>query len=490
MNTAERWDVAVIGAGFGGLGAALSLARRGYRVVVLERLEYPGGCAGTFSRGGYRFEAGATLSSGLGEGQLFARWIREHALELTADRLDPVVDFRGPQGALKVPADREAFVEMLARGHANPRGVRAFFAEQRRCADAVWSVLDDPELLPPFSPRMLWTHLRRSPRYAALLPRLARPLARALRDHGLDRPGLLRSFLDASCQITLQCGVDEVEAPFAMATLDYYFRGTRHIRGGIGALAWALVKAIEKKGGELRFADPARGLERRGGAWYLETRRGALTASSVVANLLPKAIEKLLGSGTRRLRRLSKQVETGWGACVLYRVVRRPDDAGPEARHIQIIQDPGRPLIAGNHLFCSISGADETERAPAGQATMTVSTHLPMAKLSAERIQEVQDRMRVGLASWAPKWSAEVVHELPASPRTFERFTGRPGGYVGGVPRRAGLHNYRGLSPKAIADDLYLVGDSVFPGQSTLATALGGQRVAELIRRTRAPMDR
>jgi phytoene dehydrogenase-like protein len=52
---------------------------------------------------------------------------------------------------------------------------------------------------------------------------------------------------------------------------------------------------------------------------------------------------------------------------------------------------------------------------------------------------------------------------------------------VGGVPRRAGLHNYEGIWPAPVAPGLYLVGDSVFPGQSTLATAIGGQRVARRI---------
>jgi phytoene dehydrogenase-like protein len=67
---------------------------------------------------------------------------------------------------------------------------------------------------------------------------------------------------------------------------------------------------------------------------------------------------------------------------------------------------------------------------------------------------------------------------MTASPRTFERYTGRPGGLVGGVPRRAGLHNYAGAWPRPLAPGLWLVGDSVFPGQSTVATALGGLRTA------------
>ena len=50
-------DALVIGAGFGGLGAALRLAEGGARVALCETLKYPGGCASTFERGGHRYGA-------------------------------------------------------------------------------------------------------------------------------------------------------------------------------------------------------------------------------------------------------------------------------------------------------------------------------------------------------------------------------------------------------------------------------------------------
>jgi phytoene dehydrogenase-like protein len=46
------------------------------------------------------------------------------------------------------------------------------------------------------------------------------------------------------------------------------------------------------------------------------------------------------------------------------------------------------------------------------------------------------------------------------------------------MARTAGWHNYQGLFPRPISKGLYMVGDSVFPGQSTLATAVGGVRTA------------
>src|SRR5215475_14719506 len=51
----------VIGAGFGGLAAAIRLAARGYRVTVLEKLDAPGGRASVFRQDGFTFDAGPTI---------------------------------------------------------------------------------------------------------------------------------------------------------------------------------------------------------------------------------------------------------------------------------------------------------------------------------------------------------------------------------------------------------------------------------------------
>ena len=86
--------------------------------------------------------------------------------------------------------------------------------------------------------------------------------------------------------------------------------------------------------------------------------------------------------------------------------------------------------------------------------------------------------MRATLQARAPELVEDVVLTMPASPRTFERFTKRPLGRVGGVPRRVGIHHYLSITPMQAAKNFYLVGDSAFPGQSTLACALGGQRLS------------
>lgn len=492
MSVAERFDVAVIGAGFGGLGAALTLAEAGQCVVLFEALSYPGGCASTFSRGGYRFDAGATLLSGLAEGQLMRRWIDAYAPELELHRPDPVITLRSPELELAVPAERAAFIDALAALPGAPEArLRAFFDEQRRVADALWALFDEPDLLPPFGPGALLTHLRRSPRYLPLLRLVGRPLVAALRRHGLEGFAPLRQVLDAICQITVQTSAAQAEAPFAMGAMDYTFRGAGHVRGGVGALAWGLTRGVEALGGQLRLASRVRGLSREGDGWRVRARGGDVFARAVVANLLPQALAPLAGlQGHPRLQADARQVASGWGAAMLYL------GAGPgasdlrEAHHIELILDPSRPMIEGNHLFCSFSAVDEPGRAPPGHRAVTVSTHVPMRALlalpEAERgayIQRVQDRMRAGIAARLPRLAWATALELPASPRTFARFTRRPEGYVGGVPRVAGLQHYAGLVPRPVVPGLYVVGDSSFPGQSTLATAIGGVKTAQRLLR-------
>ncbi|NJO54722.1 MAG: phytoene desaturase [Bacteroidales bacterium] len=57
----RRPHAVIIGAGFGGLAAAVRLGVRGYRVTIIDRLDGPGGRGHAFQQDGYTFDAGPTI---------------------------------------------------------------------------------------------------------------------------------------------------------------------------------------------------------------------------------------------------------------------------------------------------------------------------------------------------------------------------------------------------------------------------------------------
>jgi len=487
----DCYDAIVIGTGFGGLGAAMGLVESGAKIALLEALNYPGGCASTFTRRGYAFEAGATLFSGFGEGQLMRRWIDTYGLPVDVDWLDPLIELRTPDWKLDISSNRDELVENFSKlpGASKPKLAR-FFEKQKNVADTLWALFDDPDLLPPITVRSLMTHVARSPKYLPLLGLMGKSMQKVVQQSGLQDFEPLRVYLDALCQITVQVPSDNAEAPFAMAATDYCFRGTGHVAGGIGVLTTALCDHIARSGSDVMFSTRAKSLEYSDKSWTVQTRNGPIRAPIVMANLLPQNMQKLLQAPSRdavkTLDAGAKRVQKGWGAAMMYLAVENDAIDSPSAHHYELVADPNKPFIAGNHIFCSVSDTRETHRAPDGQRTMTVSTHVPMSELlsypdeeKGEYIESIQNRMKETLSSLMPQVVEKTRFEMTASPRTFERFTRRAFGYVGGIPRRVGLQNYQGMFPRALMNGLYTVGDSGFPGQSTLATAIGGLRTAE-----------
>ena len=67
MTSPQDLDVVVVGASLGGLTAAALLARRGYRVAVLDKLAVPGGRCGSIEYEGYHIPFGHRDGHGVGD---------------------------------------------------------------------------------------------------------------------------------------------------------------------------------------------------------------------------------------------------------------------------------------------------------------------------------------------------------------------------------------------------------------------------------------
>ena len=68
-----------------------------------------------------------------------------------------------------------------------------------------------------------------------------------------------------------------------------------------------------------------------------------------------------------------------------------------------------------------------------------------------------------------------ITFRITGTPVSFQRFTRRPEGMVGGFPQTS---VFRARGPRTGLPNVLFVGDSVFPGQSTAGVTLSGLRVA------------
>jgi phytoene desaturase len=126
----------VIGAGFGGLAAAVRLACKGWRVQVLEKLDAPGGRAYVHREAGYTFDAGPTIITvpHLFE-ELWALAGRKLSDDVTLKPLDPFYRIRFDDGThFDYNGDPDHMRAEVARfSPADLPGYERFMAEAERC---------------------------------------------------------------------------------------------------------------------------------------------------------------------------------------------------------------------------------------------------------------------------------------------------------------------------------------------------------------------
>jgi len=126
----------VIGAGFGGLAAAVRLACKGWHVQIVEKLDAPGGRASVHREAGYTFDLGPTIVT---VPQLFEElWAlagRRLEDDVTLKALDPFYRIRFDDGTwFDYNGDPEHMRAEVARiNPADLPGYERFMAEAERC---------------------------------------------------------------------------------------------------------------------------------------------------------------------------------------------------------------------------------------------------------------------------------------------------------------------------------------------------------------------
>lgn len=490
------YEVVVVGGGLGGLTAAALLAARGLRVCLLEREAEAGGCAAPFEHAGYRFEAGAGLYAGWRPGGVHERVFSElgvappETIEVTPAyvvRLPDGSDVRvgGPAGEFETTL-RAAFPECAD-------AAAAFYREAFEIAGAL-------ERSAARHPALATASRLRQLALAASEPRLA-PLVLARRKETAARrlagtSARFRRFVDAQLQIFAQAPSAACSYLYAAVALAQPLFGMHALRGGARSLVAPLVESVKSNGGAVRLNATALRLayDSRGRAAGVELLTGETVEATraVVSNLTVwDTYGKLVGtSRTAADVRARLKAWRGWGAYQVFVGVEEQAARRLPAEHILAVEgwregeddDPAR----GQLMFSVAPAADA--RAPEGRRAATLSTFTDVDEWFAfhedESEHEAQDESFLE-DRWArlhaalPELGAGCEVIETATPRTAYERTRRRLGMVGGVGQSLENFGPNGPTHLTALPNLYLVGDTAFPGNGVAAVTHSALVVAD-----------
>lgn len=285
-------DVTVIGAGLGGLAAAIRLRLQGFRVTILEQHHVPGGRCGVWESEGFRFDTGPTLLLMVEYLQrLFADAGRRLEDYLSLVQLDPNYRVHFHDGSTLDVSSRInrmlAEVERLEPGGG--RELLKFLAETGHLYQVGLKGFVDRNVHRPAD----WFSLRN----AALLVRgramqkLQKLVARHFRDERLRQALSFQS---------LYLGLSPYESPAIYGLLAYteIAGGLYFPMGGMHAIPSALARLAEELGVTIRYGTRVRALERgpAGVSGIVLDDGDTLPAGTVLANAdLPYVYQNLLG---------------------------------------------------------------------------------------------------------------------------------------------------------------------------------------------------
>jgi len=230
---------------------------------------------------------------------------------------------------------------------------------------------------------------------------------------------------------------------------------------------------------------------RRGKVRGIELDDGTLIrCNRVIAAIPPGDVCAISQEFERVARAKVAALPQRWGAFVAYCGLPRGVVPTDFATHHQVIAALDAPLGEGTTSFLSFSGEADIKRARGGGRAVTISTHTDVARwerayrdgTGRALADEYASRLTAALDRVLPGATARAEVLTCATPHTFDRYTARRRGLVGGLPQTPQAAGLRALSHHTPIAGLYLAGDSIFPGQSSVGATLSGLNAARAAR--------
>jgi phytoene desaturase len=476
--SSEAPHAVVIGAGFGGLAAAVRLGARGYRVTVVDRLDRPGGRARIFEANGHTFDAGPTV--------ITAPFLFEELWQLAgrnlADdvQLVPVTPFyriRFDDGdVFDYTGDAEAMRAEIARfSPADVAGYERFLAKSESIFEVGFTELAHVPFGRPHN------MARIAPAMAALesYRTVYGLVAKYIRDERLRQVFSFHPLL---------VGGNPFSTTSIYTLIAFLERkwGVWYAMGGTGSLVRGLVGLVERLGGTVRLGETVEEItvdasERRPRATGIRLASGeSIPADVVVSNADAGWTYRHLVRPEYRRRWTDRRVERSKFSMSLFVWYFGTDRVYDDVAHHTILLGPRyrgllddifhhKVLAEDFSLYLHRPTATDPAMAPAGRDTFYVLSPVPHLESGTDWSAETE-RYRQGIeraleATVLPGLSRHLTASITLTPQGFlDDYLSLKGSAFSLEPVLTQSAYFRPHNVSEDIEGLYLVGAGTHPG--------------------------
>ena len=489
-----RSSAVVIGAGLGGLSAAMRLGSKGYSVTVIDRLDRVGGRGSSVTKNGFRFDLGPTI---LTVPQVFEKLWKDCGKDFAGDvelvPLDPFYEIRWQDGSrFQVRSSEE---EMLAEVTRNfPKDLKGYckFLEDcekryvfgfeglgRRPMNKIWDLLKEiPGFIRLRADRSVYAHVS---------TRVKDPKLRmALSFHPLFIGG------DPRNVTSMYILVSHLEKAF----------GVHYVKGGVQALADAMANVVKEQGGQVLLNSNVENItlsKQKADGVMLENGL-KLNADIVVSNADPGwTYNKLLPNQKKRWTE-KKLEKSRWsmGLFVWYFGTKNTKKKWQDVGHHTIMNGPryrglladifDRQFLADDmSIYLHRPSVTDPSVAPKGDDCFYALSPVPNLKTSnpidwSKELEGYKNKMRMVLEETIPGFSDAIIEEHILTPKDFEERYLSP--YGSGFSLEPRIFQSAWFRPHNVSEDienLYLVGAGTHPGAGIPSVVTSSEVLSQLV---------
>ena len=491
-------EVIFIGAGISGLTGAALLAKKGFKVTVVDAQFKPGGSCGIFKREDVIFEQGAAMIYGFGDMGFNPHRFVFNALEEPIDILKHdylyAIHFNGHK--ILFYEDMDKFVEQLGQVFPDEKdNFKRFYDD---FSDLYLKVIaNQPTFTTPdvVTKEQGLMQLKSAPKaYLKILGYMNKNT-----EHILKKYFKSKEVFDFFNKLTsTYCYTNVQETPAILSAVmfvDNHFGGSYYPAGSTLNLIGKLEKVIEENNGDMIYNrkvekilvkdDKVYGVKLDDGKIIKGER---VVNSGNVWNLYNNLIDKDL---CKKEREWANLLVPTYPSLVLFALVK--DDVIPkDTLPIEMLVGDIKKIDEGEVTLYILSKDDYTLCPRGYQTVIAIGPTFkdwinPSGDYHTEKYykqkKEEENRILNLLENRFPGFKKSVSHVELSTPATLQRLVMKEKGAVAGPKQQLGQHMLKRLKTKGDIEGLYNCGESTVMGTGTPAVTVSGISVANLILR-------